>query len=133
MSFDQLFPLSAPPVFVYDLLVRGAATSGSVLIDAEGKWSYGENPGTVVRGYLAPPNTSTINLGQASGVQVDTVALISLEDATATGVAVDDEISATGIHPLLDGRYLVKLVRPNPSHVRLLCSRIVGQVPSALP
>lgn len=135
MSADPLFPLPEPTIlWVYDLAYRSA--SASPVVDAEGRWRYDNSALVGFVGYLSSPNTQAIRLAAAAGVAVDAVALapnglgISEEDELIAGPALG--LGGQAVPAYLAGLYRVTLLRPNPSHLRVLVSRVkgAGEVPT---
>jgi len=119
MSIDPLFPFPEPDIlWVYELIHTATAAS-LVATDDDGRWTS-TGPSLTTVGYVAAPDNKAYRLAEVRGVQVDAVALVPRGFA----VAVGDLIDVPSTVPMgLPGRYRVNLVRPNPSHTRLLIER----------
>ena len=116
---DPLFPLPEPVIlWVHDLSVL-PHSNPSAIVDAEGRWEYADNNPIPLRGYFASPNPREVERAAAAGVVVDGVALVP----NGSPVTVDDGLVYD------TSTYRVALVRPNPSHTRVLLTRVDGTGP----
>lgn len=124
MSGDAVFPIPEPTfLWVHNLVVEQTGASAALVVDGEGGWSYDDALPTVTfTGYLTAPNPREIERAAKAGYVLDAVALAPL----GTAVAEQDRLVASSISGHLDGRYTVVQVRPNLSHLRVLCTRLKG-------
>lgn len=132
MSVDPVFPLPEPEfLWVHQLAFRN--DSAALLdVDEEGKWTYDDSDLATFTGYLTAPNPREVDRADAHGVILDAVCLAP----HGTGIGDDDVViagAASGVASYLQGSYRVGVVRPNPSHLRILLSRIKGELPSRDP
>lgn len=110
-------------LFVYDLVCT--PSSASAVVDDEGRWTYLQGASATFTGYASSPDAKTIDTAREAGTEVDCVVMA----AHSLVVKVEDKITIPvgfGGSPLLVGDYVVTLVRPNPSHTRILTRRVVG-------
>lgn len=117
---DPLFPIQPPEfLFAYTLtIVRASLLADDT--DDEGWPILASATTTQVRGYVSPPDPRTL---VPQGEAVDAVALVP------NGTVVDhrdllDVPGGQNIPLQLVGRFHINQVRPNPSHVRCLLTRI---------
>ncbi|HMM95399.1 hypothetical protein [Phycicoccus sp.] len=133
MSYDEVFPLPDPDFLWVHSLVYLPQTSASVVTDdATGRWQYAAPASVAFDGYITSPGRRDIERGNARGISVDAVVLIPHsvpippdEAEHATLVCGPDSAAS----PWLWGEYEISEVRPNPSHIRAIMSRIVGEKP----
>lgn len=134
-GYDEAFPLPEPEfLWIHDLTYT-PATAASVIVDpANGKWRYAPSPSVQFTGYIAQADRREVARAATQGITVDAVALMSHTDGAALdplaaehGVVVCDGTSTAS--PWLHGQYTVTQVRPNPSHIRLILTRLVGEKP----
>lgn len=111
---DALFPLPEPTFLWVDDLTLYPHSNASPIVDAEGRWEYVETESIPMRGYFATPSPREVDRAAAAGVVVDGVALVPNDSP----ISVDDSL----VHGSL--AYKVVLIRPNPSHTRVLLSRV---------
>lgn len=74
-----------------------------------------------IKAYVASPDTRELDRG---GQSADAVVLV----ANTVAVSHRDQIEVpvgTPVPPMMIGTYRVETVRPNPSHTRLLCTRMI--------
>ena len=127
MTFDTIFPIEEPTWLWTHTLTFQDNQAAAVDVDAEGRWSYADIPGTPVVGYLTAPNPREIDRAASRGVILDAVFLCAHD----TGVTDQSTVIATtGVPPWLVGTYTVSVVRPNPSHLRVLLTRVRDELPS---
>lgn len=125
MSIDPVFPLPEPDfLWVHDLAYRDDSAA-SLVVDEERKWTYADTPAVTFTGYLTAPNPRDVDRADSTGVILDAVCL------APHGIGIDDNDvvvadSSSGVADYLQGSYRVGVVRPNPSHLRILLSRIKG-------
>lgn len=114
---DPVFPFPEPSfLFVHTVNLAPAP----ITVDDDGYVQPSTDPGVPVIGYVTNADPS---LTDTQGVLVNTVVLVP----RATVVDHDQEIvvqSQAGLHPSLVGRYAIREVRPNASHIRLLAMRV---------
>lgn len=117
---DPVFPLPSPAfLFVHEVLV---GVQDTIVTQPDGRWTRDPVPTTPVRGYLTSPNPQETQIAAARGVTIDAVFLCP----HGTPVRHQDRIDSTAanVPSVLKGRYTVTAVRPNPSHVRVLVTRV---------
>lgn len=121
---DAVFPIPAPTfLWVHNLVVEQTGASAALVIDAEGAWSHDDALPTVdFTGYLTAPDPREVDRAAKSGYLLAAVALAP----RGTVVAEQDRLLASGVDDYLDGRYTIREIRPNLSHLRLLCERLKG-------
>lgn len=128
---DPAFPLPSPDfLFHHDLVVW---TPASVVVGRGRKW-VNQSASAGFTGYATAPSPSELRRAAARGVRVDAVALAP--HGTVVDEACDLEVPAAPTNPgsvapptVLVGRYSIDAVRPNPSHVRIVLTRIRGENP----
>ena len=128
MSIDPVFPLPEPDFLWVHTLTYRIHTGASVVVDAEGHWVYGTATPVTFQGYLTAPNPTEFDRAAANAIRVDAVCL------APHGTAVTEESTitadaASGVYPFLQGTYTVSTIRPNPSHLRCLLTRLDGELP----
>lgn len=128
MTFDTVFPIEEPTFLWTHTLTYRTLAAGDVVVDAEGHWVHADTPETTFTGYLTAPNPREIDRAAARGVLLDAVCLaphaVAVDDAGA--VTAD---AASGVPSWLIGTYRVTVVRPNPSHLRILLTRLRDEAP----
>lgn len=123
---DPVFPLPEPAfLWVHDLI---AWTSASVVVGRGRKWVQ-QSASAGFTGYATDPSPREERRANALGVRIDAVVLAA-HGATDLGEDGTLEVpAASGAPPVLWGLYSVNAVRPNPSHVRYLLTRVRGEAP----
>lgn len=129
---DPVFPLPEPDfLWVYDMVVHQAGAS--VTMTAGRKW-VNQSASAVFTGYIGGPNRREAEIAARNGVRIDATALAP--HGTVIDEADDLEVPADPINPgsiappsMYVGRYSITAVRPNPSHARVLLTRIRGETP----
>lgn len=122
MGFDAVFPLSPPTWLFQHTLTYRPNDAGNVITDQEGNWHYEPVPPVTFSGYLTAPGPQEVERAAAKGTVLDAVCLC----ANDAGVTDSSTVEATtGVPAWLVGKYRVINVRPNPSHSRVLLTRIV--------
>lgn len=129
MTFDTVFPIEDPTfLWAHDLTYRDNVAA-SVVVDGEGHWVNADAPETAFTGYLTAPNPREVARAAANGVILDAVCL-----APHTVAVGDDGTviagAGSGVPTWLVGSYRVTVVRPNPSHLRVLLTRVRDELPS---
>lgn len=136
MSYnDPIFPLPEPDfLWVHDLTIH-SQTAASVVVDDDGGWTYAQSASVGVVGYATAPNPREVERAASRGVVIDCIVLVP----NGTAVKEEDDVTVPGSTlgfggtaiptAVLQGRYEVTGVRPNPSHCRVLLTRIKGEDP----
>lgn len=122
MSYeDPLFPLPAPDwILSYTVLLHRVSQLAEDT-DDEG-FPIKTGAATVpIKAYVAPPDTNKLNLG---GEFADVTILVRNDIAVSHRDQVEVPTTST-FPPQMCGTFRVDTVRPNPSHTRLMCSRII--------
>lgn len=126
MTFDQVFPIEQPTfLFVHTLAYRVNDPS-TVTTDEEGHWNYAAETTVSFAGYLTAPNPREVERAAAHGMTLDAVALCGHEVNIPHTAHL---IAETGVPSWLIGTYRVMSVRPNPSHKRILLTRVLDETP----
>lgn len=131
---DPVFPIPEPDfLWVHDLITH--QTSASVTVGRGRKW-VNQSASVAFVGYASSPDRRELDRAARRGVRIDAVILAPhgtvIDEADQLEVPAET-ISASGtVAPpsTLVGRYRIDAVRPNPSHVRVLCMRIRGEDPA---
>lgn len=127
---DPVFPLPEPEFLWVHSLVGWS--SASVVVGRGRKWQT-TSASAAFEGYATAPSPSERRRADREGYRVDAVALAP---HGATGLDEDGtlEVPAAPLlpghvapPPVLVGRYTVREVRPNPSHVRYVLTRVRGE------
>lgn len=127
MTFDTIWPIDEPTwLWTHTLTFRDNAAS-AVEVDAEGRWTYADTAGTDVIGYLTAPNPREVDRAASRGIILDAVFLCAHDSGITDQSTV---VAATGVPPWLVGTYTVSVVRPNPSHSRVLLTRLRDELPA---
>lgn len=122
--FNPLFPI-APPTWLFCFSVTIVRTSQIEPDTDENGWPILTDAATVpVTAYISPPEPRTL---APEGEAVDAVALVP------NGTVVDhrdllDVPDGQQLPAQLVGRFRINQCRPNPSHTRLLLTRITDPV-----
>lgn len=122
MTVDPLFPFPEPSFLWVHELTRHVP-SGDPIPDETGYWTSDNIPTTDTPNipcYVGAYNPSQQEAGDTYEESVDAVALVS----HSTPFNRKDEVTVTAAAAYLLGRYRVSVVRPNPSHQRLLLTRV---------
>lgn len=118
---DPLFPLPAP-AFLLVHTVEIVRTSQLAQDTDDAGWPLLTGAVRVAaRAYVASPDPRTLT---PAGMAVDAVMLVD----NATTVDHRDRVAVAAgqaLPAVLVGEFRVNEVRPNPSHTRLLCTRIL--------
>lgn len=140
VNYDEAFPLPEPDfLWIHDLTYTPQTAASVVEDTSSGKWRYATAPSVVVEftGYITSAGRRDIERAKARGITADAVALISHDvpgiDPLTAEHAVIGCGSTSGASPWLWGDYTVGEVRPNPSHIRAILTRIVGEKPANAP
>lgn len=118
--FNPIFPF-APPFWLFCYSAVIVRTSQLASDTDEFGWPLLTGAATVpVKAYLDQPEPRTLG---PQGEAIDMVALV------ANGTVVDhrdllDVPDGQSLPSVTPGRYRINQVRPNPSHTRLLCTRV---------
>jgi len=106
-------------------IVVHSQSDGATAVDAEGRWSPVFTSRTI-EGNVSKLQTS--EEVQTANQDFERDRIIVLVDKTEV-ILMDDEleVSCTTPNGLLDGRYKVRGVRPNPLHVRVLCHSLASE------
>lgn len=126
MTFDAVFPIEEPTfLFIHTLSYRG--NDSTIVTDEEGRWNHAVTAPVEFTGYLTAPNPREVERAAAHGMTLDAVALCSHDvDIPHTAHVT----AAAGAVPAwLVGTFRVIAVRPNPSHQRILLTRVIDEVP----
>ena len=130
-GYDAAFTLPEPEfLWIHDLMLVDQAAS--VVTDAAtGRWTYA-NVGASVgfTGYIASVGRGEFQRAASVGIRADAVALIPhsvpvdvLNAETFTLNCGPDSKASRWLW----GEYEITQARPNPSHVRAILTRIVGE------
>lgn len=126
MTFDTVFPIEEPTWLWTHTLTYRDHDAAAVTVDAEGRWTHDDTPGTPVIGYLTGPNPREVDRAASRGIILDAVFLCAHD----SGVTDKSTVTATtGVPAWLVGTYTVNVVRPNPSHLRVLLTRVRDELP----
>ncbi len=118
--FNPIFPF-APPFWLFCYTATIVRTSQLPSDTDDAGWPVLTGAAQVtVKAYLDQPEPRTLG---PQGEAIDMVALV------ANGTTVDhrdllDVPDGQSLPAVSPGRYRINQVRPNPSHTRLLCTRI---------
>ena len=126
MTFDAVFPIEQPTFLFIHTLTYRVNDPDTVVTDERGHWNYAAATPVSFTAYLTAPNPREIERAAAHGMTLDAVALCGHEVTIPHTAHVT---AATGVPTWLVGTYRVSAVRPNPSHQRLLLTRIVDEAP----
>jgi hypothetical protein len=121
---DPVFPLPEPDFLWAHSLV--AWSSASVVVGRARKWRT-TSASAAFDGYATAPSPRELRRADREGYVVDAVALAP---HGATDLDEDGTLEVTpgsGAPPVLVGRYTVRQIRPNPSHVRYVLTRVRGE------
>lgn len=119
---DPLFPFPEPTfLFVHELTYH--ATTSSPVVDDTGWYDADAVVASSEQNvpcYVGNYDPSDVSAGDTKETTISAVALVSRDRACRP----EDEVTVTkGLSHLL-GRYRIDQVRPNPSHTRLLLTRV---------
>lgn len=118
---DPVFPLPDPTfLWVHEGLVVHAV--GTEVEDDEGRWRYGPGASVTFTGYVTSPDPRSERRGGADSMRVDAVCLAPRDVAVPWPGYLD--ATTENVPPLLRGWYEIQPPRPNPSHTRLLLTRL---------
>ena len=123
MSGDLLFPLPDPGAFLpyVNAVIVWRESLVAPTVDVNGAATYpGAASAVLSETYVAMVDRSEVDSGDANLEKVSIVVLAR----NGSPVSHADHLQVTGVSQYLDGRYVVDAVRPNPSHLRILCSRM---------
>lgn len=117
---DPLFPLPAPDwILTFTVLLHRT----SQLVDdtdAEGFPIKTGAPTVPVKAYVGAPDTRDLDRG---GEAADVTVLVRNDIAVSHRDQIEVPLNST-LPPQMCGLFRITTVRPNPSHTRLLCTRI---------
>lgn len=132
MTFDSVFPIDPPDFLWVHTLTYRPTTGASVVVDAEGRWNYGDTTEVEFTGYITAPNPREVDRAATRGILLDAVCLaphdVGITDSCHLTVA-----ASSGAPEWMVGTYTVNTVRPNPSHLRILLTRIRDELPARDP
>jgi hypothetical protein len=118
--FNPLFPIAPPTwLFCYNAVI--VRTSQLASDTDENGWPILTGATTAaVKAYLDQPEPRTLG---PEGEAIDVIALVP------NGTVVDhrdllDVPDGQSLPSVMPGRFHINQVRPNPSHTRLLCTRV---------
>lgn len=118
---DPLFPLPAPDwILTFDVILHRT----SLLVEDSDEQGYPIKTGAAavpVKAYVGPPDTRELGRG---GEAADVVVLVRNDIAVSHRDQIEVPTSAA-IPPQMQGVFRVLTVRPNPSHSRLACTRVL--------
>lgn len=126
MSGDPVYALPEPDVlWVFNMMgLRMSGASPTVIDDGEGEWhrESGNAASVPFMGYVTAANPREADRAKARGWNLDAVALAPLVTTLTQGDWLDCTLDPT-IPPPLRHTFVIKLDRPNLSHLRLLLTR----------
>jgi hypothetical protein len=126
VSGNEVFPIPEPEfLWVHNMVgLRMTGASMTVVEDAEGQWHREPSSAASVTfvGYVADAQPAEIDRAAARGIVLDAVALAPLSTAMQASDWLDCTTDAS-IPPWLQHTFIIKLVNPNLSHVRLMLTR----------
>lgn len=129
MTFDSVFPIGPPEFLWVHQLAYRPTTGASVVVDAEGRWDYANITPTEFTGYITAPNPREVDRAATRGILLDAVCLAP-HDVAVTDACHLIVGAASGAPDWMVGTYTVNTVRPNPSHLRILLTRIRDELPA---
>jgi hypothetical protein len=131
MSGDLLFPLPDPGAFLpyVNCVTVWRQSLAEPSVDVNGAVTQRLAVAVVLsETYVAMADQVENEDGDTNLEQVSIVILAR----NGSAVSHADEVTVAGVSQYLDGRYRVNAVRPNPSHLRILCSRMT-EAPITVP
>lgn len=117
---DPLFPIPSPEFLFRHTVTVSRDSQVAVDTDDAGWPITGSAEQVTTRAYVAPPDPRTLT---PAGQAVDVVVLVPNGTAVEhrDTIIVDPGQQLAAQHA---GRYRITAVRPNPSHCRILCTRV---------